>query len=353
MDEGGHYYTVYYTSLAVGFSNKVAYRHAVLSQMADEVKYMDATYVQSRYCLNLNGTNFEGMRQKIPNQHRADVQQGSHALISLDSNENTAASAYQRSQTAIALSGHGANSLEFGLLLHRLGDTYAHSKIGNESTMYTVTTGESCFWGDPFNTLKRFGHLFHVHEPDYPFVRQNLFIQYLEDLYNVLYNKFLQSDISLKTRNRSTRPLHEVINNFKDIFRQLEQKSYQHAKAISDTMPSMAMRGAVRRPQIIIPDTQKTKWFMDMIRKSADDKLGVVFEPYRPENQEGMSLPEFLAQHTELGDLGITGQKLRAAAVNAIPPEAPYTAPKTLYDKAVDKFGKVVTEIERAYGIPR
>ena len=42
MEEAGHYYTVYYTSLAVGFREDVAYTQAVLAQMPDEISWLDA-----------------------------------------------------------------------------------------------------------------------------------------------------------------------------------------------------------------------------------------------------------------------------------------------------------------------
>ena len=226
MEEGGHYYTVYYTSLAVGFMEQVAYRHAVLSQMPDEVLWMDAAHMQTQQCRGYLGgkeTDLNNVSRYVPADERYNVQYGLHSLPGRGLNEATRSSAYQRQITSLELSKQSPISLKFGLLLHRLGDTYAHSKMSHEHTMYTVTQTDKCFSADSYK--ESFGHLFDMHDPDYPFLRQNLFFSYLQNLYQVLFDK-LQEPISANYKKKiNPRPFHQVKGDFEILFMRLNDRA--------------------------------------------------------------------------------------------------------------------------------
>lgn len=346
MEEGGHYYTVYYTSLAVGFNEDIAYRQALLSQMPDEVGWMDAANLHIAQCKFQSAANLNGVTQGIPPNWRYSVEYGLHSLPGKSLNANTRSSAYQRQHTTQALAKEDAASLEFGLLLHRLGDTYAHSKIGNPATMYTVSGADEFCVSNPLTSI---GHGHRFHDPDYPFLRPSLFFSYVENLYTVLYNKLQEPSSRNYSSGVPARPYHQVANDFKYVFAQLVTKTQQAYRAANDAIPAIARGYGARPPEI--DKEQKARWLIDFIRSATIRNLKITMKPYRPENHEGLTLPQFLRQHPELSELNINANSIEQAVNNAIPSEA--TPPKTMYEKMLNGAGQIDNHIRGLYGLPR
>jgi hypothetical protein len=318
MEEGGHYYTVYYTSLAVGFKEAVAYRHAVLSQMPDEVLWMDAAHMQTQQCRGYFGgreTDLNNVTRYVPADERYRVQYGLHSLPGRGLNEATRSSAYQRQITSLELSKQSPVSLKFGLLLHRLGDTYAHSKMGHEQTMYTVTQTDKCFSAD--NYKESFGHLFDMHDPDYPFLRQNLFFSYLQNLYQVLFNKLQEPASASYRKNISARPFHQVKGDFEILFMRLTDRARADEKQMQDSMNMFAESSGSTAPAT--SSVTKAKWLIEEIRTAALRNLNVQMRRYSPEREDGMSLNQFLGNHPELNDLNINSNNLTDTINKMIP----------------------------------
>lgn len=302
MEEGGHYYTVYYTSLAVGFNEEIAFRHAVLSQMPDEVLWMDAAHMQTQECKGHFGiskidlgkeTDFNGVLRYVPADERYRVQYGLHSLPGRTLNERTRSSAYQRSMTTQMLSRESAVSLRFGLLLHRLGDTYAHSRMGHEETMYTVTETDKCFTSGHYT--ESFGHLFDVHDPDYPFLRQTLFYSYVENLYQVLFDKLSEpASAAYRRAGARPRPLNQVKNDFRDMFMQLSARANREEKQLQEQIDAAtAYSGGYPVKAPPTPSETRAKWFIQEIRNASINRLHITMKKYSPENEEGRPVPQF------------------------------------------------------------
>lgn len=320
MEESGHYYTVYYTSLAVGFSEYVAYRHAVLSQMSDEVTAMDASELQQAQCLGWKVIDLDNVKRNVNYRTRFLMQNGQHSLVNKDSSEEVRSSKFQQNITGQMLAKEDAMSLKFGLLLHRLGDTFAHSKMGSERTMYTVNNSDSCsinVW------LDNFGHMIHGHRPDYPFLRKPVFRSYLISLYQALFNKFLEpSSLNYRRENYKpgvkTRQVSLVSNDFNVMFTKLENRVQEYYNKV------MQNEGGRRysRAYSNVSDETKAEWFIKEIRSAAKNVLDVDMEPYTPEKDHGMSLKEFLDKHKHLKDLNINRDSITKTIKEMMPGEA-------------------------------
>jgi hypothetical protein len=319
MEQGGHYYTVYYTSLAVGFNENVAYRHAVLSQMPDQVNWMDAAHMQTQQCRGYLGgreTDFNNVLRYVPPGERYTIQYGLHSLPERDLDKSVRSSAFQRSYTTNDLLQQSPISLKFGLLLHRLGDTYAHSKIGNENTMYTVTDSARCITTD--RPTESFGHLFDMHDPDYPFLREDLFFSYLYNLYFVLNKKAAEPINAKYRRTKNSRPFHEVKGDFKILFTRLAGRAKIEQQEAEDTMNQYSQGGYGTLPPT--SNDTKARWLIEEIRAAALRTMHVQMRKYSPEKEAGTSLDHFLAGHPELKGLNINGQNL-TDTVNAMVPK--------------------------------
>jgi hypothetical protein len=348
MDEGGHYYTVYYTSLAVGFNAQIAYQHALLCQMPDEISWLDAAHLHTSQCFNQNVPNFAGNNQLVPSDWRYSIQYGLHSLPNRDFNANTRSSSYQRAQTTRALQRENAGSLEFGLLLHRLGDTYAHSKIGEENTMYTVTATDRCLTTLIPHPLSSFGHLTAWHDPDYAFLRQSLFFSYLDNLYTVLLNKLQEPESTSYRSGSAARPYHQVQNDFKNIFTEVENKAAQEYAILNNAIAPYARSRGARAPAI--SKEKKATWLINFIRNATLRNLNVTMAPYKPENHESLTLEQFLNQHPQLNQLNINRNSIERAVNLGIPPDA--TPPPTMYDRMLGIAGQVDREIRNIYRLP-
>jgi len=285
MEESGHYYTVYFTSLAVGFAEDVAYRHALLAQMPDEVGWLDAANLHMDECLNWKEYDLNGNKRLVPNQWRYIIEFAQHSLP--DKYTGNSSSEFQRTVTRKLLLNESPVSLKFGMLLHRLGDTYAHSMMGNEKKMYTVARpAAECF------TLDSLGHARDGHDPDYPFLRPGLFYLYLDDLYTILLKKVNSPESKLYRRRMLT---NLSIDNIKKIFKDILED--QDGLVMYSLMNGMT--------------SGTTQFFLiDQIRKAAVKYLKVTMKPYAPEKSGGLTLQEFLTQHPELQQMGISRESI-------------------------------------------
>ena len=289
MEEAGHYYTVYFTSLAAGFKAKVAHLHALLAQMPDMVGWMDASHMQqtqikgqargmmeavddtiarnlpsaieklyeahrpNAYFPSGNEVNLSGQEVPVDAQSRFQSQYVFHSLINKNCGNDSADD--QRRITTSLLDKEHPLSLKFGWLLHRLGDTYAHSVMDNETHLYTVSPSAN------FNDNRHcssFGHLCDWHDPDYPFLRQSLFYDYLKNLFYVLQKKAKYAQrgkytnyITGKTSLSET----AVLNVFRKIFE--DQKS----------SVATAMRSAPVKKDFHYPFAWKTRAQFSLIQE--------------------------------------------------------------------------------------
>ncbi len=314
MEESGHYYTVYFTSLAVGFDKDVAYRHALLAQMPDEVMALDAADNHFNECLGLYaGSKMTGRKRldlddketAVANEWRYEIEFALHSLPGKGTDNTT--SAKQREITGNLLKKESPVSLKFGLLLHRLGDTYAHSVIDDESQLYTVATGQnqcasipwylptvkdSCYqavWTDICVNPYGAGHGLRAgHDPDYPFLRPALFYQYLTDLYKILSEKVNSPDSRMyRGPNLNILSVYQIFRVFREII------EGPHSIISKDLREK-------KKSEEIVPD------FIAEIRHAAIKYLGVTMEPYSPERRENQTLSEFIRDHEkELGPKGM------------------------------------------------
>ena len=163
MQEAGHYYTAYFVSLAAGFDPGTALRNAVFAQMPDEVNALDAKFQGIHYWPAQGSIRLLARWAQF---ERDLIQRGLHSLTG-------GSSATERSLTQSALCLTNPGTMEFGFLLHRFGDTYAHSVIGDEKRMYE--TG--------------FGHMLPTimgSDPDLVHQRPGLYGEYVKQLYLAL-----------------------------------------------------------------------------------------------------------------------------------------------------------------------
>jgi hypothetical protein len=326
MEAGGHYYTVYYTSLAVGFSEKIAFRHALLAQMPDQVSWMDAADMHIAQCRGKQLADFDNVTRNVPVRERYRAEYGLHSLPDKDLNETTRSSAYQRQKTTEALLAESPVSLKFGLLLHRLGDTYAHSRIGNEQAMYTVNTGETCFRpGNLWNYDKEFGHGHDGHDPDFPFLRQGLFYSYLENLHRVLLTKVNEKGSEgYRRKNARSRPFPEVRGDFRTMFVNLAARAKARQQEMQKVLDSAVVYPGAH---VTAPETskdEKADMFISEIRAAARRVMGVEMKKeYAPEKEKLLPLPQFLRHKKiggELDDLKIDSTTLTKTIEDMKPP---------------------------------
>lgn len=318
MEEGGHYYTVYYTSLAVGTKEETAYRHALLAQMPDEVSRMDATNMQIKEMNGFPEYDFNNRQRWVPIKERYAMQYGLHSLPGNQLERAVKTSAYQRAWTTTKLNNERIDSIEFGLLLHRLGDSYAHSRIGNESIMYQVTSGSSMNPGNMGTGRNDYGHLSDMHDPDFPFLRQNLFYSYLQNLYNVLANKLGETaNAGYRRQHFTPKTFLDIKSIFLNIFSQIKQKEnkfYEDQRELAKY--NFHENGYTPRA---LSDDTKAIWFIQGIRNAAEQTLNTTMRKYAPEKQDAMPLQEFLRQHQSLKNLNINNDKLVNAIEDMVP----------------------------------
>ena len=162
--EAGHFYTAYLVAMAVGFDDTTAFRIAFYTQMPDEVLELDATHMAFESVLPVvTGVDPHGAVRA-----RDEVQRGGHALTGRPSAE-------ERARRSALTSILDPDMPEFGLSVHALGDSFAHSALGNEELMYQPVAGHAAEFpsGDP-------------HAPDFISRRPVLYVSYVRALYRAM-----------------------------------------------------------------------------------------------------------------------------------------------------------------------
>jgi len=215
--------------------------------------------------------------QKSAHEWRFLIEFALHSLP--DKSGGNASSAFQRMATAKLLSRESPISTKFGLLLHRLGDTYAHSVMGNERRLYTVSSSGN--YRDCVKYADSLGHARDGHDPDYPFLRPDLFDNYLEALYTILANK--AKDPMNRAYCRGVAPM--PFSRLSGIFRNILQNPHG---LIRCSMMANLSKEAIQ------------KFFIMEIRKACREELGVNMDAYAPENIDNQTLGQFLSQHPKL-----------------------------------------------------
>jgi len=238
--EAGHFYTAYLVALAVGFDDRTAFRIAFYTQMPDEVSELDATHmaIESVVPVLIGGwgsvlprfVELEAVRE------RDAVQRGGHALTGRPSAEERA----RRSAVTGTLDPHAP---EFGLSVHALGDSFAHSTIADEGMMYQPVSGHAAqFVTD-------------AHSPDYISLRRTLYVTYV----TALYRAFVAAAASW--------PEHHITMLMKD------------EEFVTDLAREVAR----------LPEDEQ----IEAIRALAAERLGRPMDRYAPENVSDRPFTEF------------------------------------------------------------
>ena len=163
--ESGHYYTVLYVALRLGYSPADAQRMAFFSQIQDEIAEYDA--IQNAWAAARESErNVRHLRNSYEATRR--MRRNHPALHTLDGRYSTPGTS---DAMRAALDAPGIP--ELGFQLHRLADTFAHRRLGKEHSFYK--TG----WG----------HGIEVNEglsPDRIQRRPRLYLAYVRTLTSVL-----------------------------------------------------------------------------------------------------------------------------------------------------------------------
>jgi hypothetical protein len=320
MEEGGHYYTVYTTSLAVGFKEPLAFQHAVLAQMPDEVGWLDAANLHMKQIFSGSDVNTAGQNSRIPNDWRYQVEYGLHSLPGSHLSQNTQTSAYQRSFTTQQLLREDAASLRFGLLLHRIGDAYAHSRMnGGESMMYTVTPGDT---RKGWNIIDHHGHGHRLHDPDYPFLRPELFVSYLQNLYDILHKKAAAPENKTHLRNSGVVSFATLKAAFMQAFAAVKQRgdnNYMKHLEMASRVPTFGHPVVILKSSVVSKEME-AQWLIQEIRAAARRVTGTELRNYSPEKEGARPLAQFLKEHPELNHLNINNEAVVNAVRDMIPP---------------------------------
>jgi hypothetical protein len=313
MEAGGHYYTVYYVSLAVGFKQEIAFRHALLSQMSDQISWLDAAHMQITEAKgSVRNVPFlryfagSGREVDLDNNYteieavaRAATQYAQHGLTPNHLPDSQKQSAFQQKFTVDRLREEDPTSLKFGLLLHRLGDTFAHSSMRNPSVMYEIET--TSFIGNVTEIFSSAGHAHDGHAPDFPHLRQATFLKYVEELFFVLFLKITNPQWRIHKRpNATTATFAQVKAVFETVFRNLATRQRQFGEVNNRLVCN---RASCRQVPQKANNNEVARWFIAEMRQALHKISGVSIEAYAPENKKSKSLREFLADPDIRGSL--------------------------------------------------
>ena len=157
--EDGHFYTVFLVALYAGLPASQAEELAFFAQLPDEVTDLDAIEAfRQKWAGNIQSTK----------DRRAGIrlQRYLHALTGTSSIAESNWTSYSISVAPSVASA--------GFMLHRLGDTFSHRTLKNESRLYN----------------RGAGHGLDLTEPDIIQRRPNLYLDYVEMAANALLERF-------------------------------------------------------------------------------------------------------------------------------------------------------------------
>ena len=131
--EAGHYYTVFYVALRVGYSFADAQQLAFYAQSPDEIARSDAKDNLLDSVTESAKNIFRRSKVSEAKRHMYLNHPSIHALSGTNSHDETdrAVQAFLAAPSAAAA----------GIQLHRLGDSFAHRRIGNELSLYKAGLG--------------------------------------------------------------------------------------------------------------------------------------------------------------------------------------------------------------------
>ena len=169
--EAGHYYTIYYAALRVGFDDKQAQSIAFLGQVPDEVDRWDAIATQVDHLFTLTtvpGILVSAMGIAPTTERRNSVHQDTHVLRGDMEGEAVT----QQVLEAIQLAGKDIDAAS--VLTHPLGDSFSHRE--------TTSPNSKMF-------AQGFGHLMPSLQGDHPDLIQNRpddYLKYVDTLTRTL-----------------------------------------------------------------------------------------------------------------------------------------------------------------------
>lgn len=285
--EAGHYYTVYFASLAAGFDPETAFRNAVFAQMPDEVNALDAVQQQiSRF-------SAPGGMVSWTSAERDLIQRGLHSLTGESSTT-------ERNVTRGALGEVTAGTMEFGFLLHRFGDAYAHSVRGDESRTYE--TG--------------LGHFRHGHTPDQIHLRRELYASYVQDLFGTLSQRAGASGHSPRLSQQQVREFAAEVSSIRVMQTHTDFDTRSGEAIEYQTLDVEATETAqVQRIRELSGQLMSRSEFQESTvgpptaEQSAQPPVGRM-RTYAPEREDTMSWPEYQRTHPDF----VSGSSWREVA---------------------------------------
>jgi len=257
--EAGHFYTVYFVSLAAGFSPEVAYRNAFYAQMPDEVHEFDAKELEIDYLSSFRmhaGAAIEGVQRKMaemgrslddtmraivdlpPNFGSIPLGENQSRLIGMKGNRDNVqtglhtltggSSAYERSFRESNIRNLTPGTLEFGFNLHAYGDSFAHSTFDNEGVYYEPGIGHA---------VEVFSSRISGTSPDEIVRRKELYYDYVDHLYQVLSEMAKAQGLTPRLSREKVREMAEIIS-----FRRNDQKQIEVIRALTKVMMGVEMK---------------------------------------------------------------------------------------------------------------
>lgn len=257
--EAGHFYTVYFVSLAAGFSPEVAYRNAFYAQMPDEVHEFDAKELEIDYLSSFGmhiGAAFEQvgryMAEKgrsIDNTMRSIVDLPPHfGSIPLGENQRKLAdmrenrdnvhsglhtltggsTAHERSFRESNVRSLTPGTMEFGFNLHAFGDSYSHSTFDDEGVYYEPGLGHG---------VELASHRLSGTSPDEIVRRKELYYDYVDHLYQVLSEMAKAQGLTPRLSREKVREMAEIIS-----FRRNDEKQIEVIRALTKVMMGVEMK---------------------------------------------------------------------------------------------------------------
>lgn len=283
--EPGHYYTVYFLSLAAGFDPETAFKNAVYAQMADEVKDLDAKELEIANVVTDPDLSPFWSTSKLKAAHKAinkqmqEVQTTIHALTG-------GFSAVERLVSEKMVRETEPGSFEFGLALHRFGDSYAHSIVGDEEHMYE--TGWGHFQGSVMPGKQ---------DPDEIQNRPELYLDYAKHLFKVLSDVAEKQGVTPRLTEEQVLKALGAVSKIKDT--EVYETVYIESMARSTKRHVGTLEAADLQIAIIrgLSETLMGGTYTDV---HGHQKTIGVMQPYAPEKESVMSWREYQKKHPEV-----------------------------------------------------
>ncbi|WP_375443588.1 DUF6765 family protein [uncultured Fibrella sp.] len=342
MEAAGHYYTVYYVSLAVGFSHEQAKDFAFFTQMPDQVKELDATNLEIEYGKHV-ASLAKDLIKNNPRKYALHPIQATQDAETILRNTDENIQRFQVERTLHSLTGKSAKEeqkrtvqllqdtfrdnfdlTKFGFLLHRLGDTFAHTRLGKTDELNFETPGSngSLLYRSSFIFTDVLGHG-HAEDgtfPDHPWQRETLFFNYVRTLYGVLLScliidqarKITYSESGSKSGfSRRSYSLSEVEHVFNEA---ISMSKFEYRKRINElswgdgkiyrASRISSVYGSIKEMEEHAQYVFKQVLFYDMFFS-----MHITADNYSPESEALSSYDSFSRVHSDKKINDLTGAK--------------------------------------------